>query len=209
MTAKTFEEMVDAIQAAYARYITRANTELLVEMCLRLGLDPGFVADLMAHESKFSPSIQNPTPGSTATGLIQFIESTAGELGTTTTALRDMSFERQLEFVEDYYRGKIKSHGALTTEADTYMAVFYPAAIGNTSFEFPAFVTAMNKSIDVASYVANVRASADRLGGRVGPLLYPQGVWEIGVSSALSSKTPFVVAVVSLLVLLGFAVSRR
>jgi hypothetical protein len=74
--------------------------------------------------STFSPSIQNSIG---ATGLIQFIPSTAIGLGTTTTALKNMSAVDQLDYVEKYlkvYKGKINSY------VDTYFAIFFPLAIG-------------------------------------------------------------------------------
>lgn len=62
-----------------------------------------------------------------ATGLIQFLPSTARNLGTTTAKLREMSNVEQLHYVYKYlypYRAKIKS------VTDVYLAVFFPAAIG-------------------------------------------------------------------------------
>jgi hypothetical protein len=62
-----------------------------------------------------------------ATGLIQFMPSTARYLKTTNTDLYNMSNVQQLEYVKKYlavYRGKYKSF------VDLYLAVFYPAAIG-------------------------------------------------------------------------------
>lgn len=82
----------------------------------------------MAFETgyTFSPSKKNAA-GSSAIGLIQFMDKTAKALGTTTTALASMTAEQQLDFVEAYfrpYRGRLKNLG------DVYMAIFWPAAIG-------------------------------------------------------------------------------
>ena len=73
----------------------------------------------------FSPSIQNKYSG--ATGLIQFMPSTAKSLGTSVEALKYMDFLTQLNYVEKYYRpyrGKIKSF------VDLYLATFFPVAMG-------------------------------------------------------------------------------
>ncbi len=62
-----------------------------------------------------------------ATGLIQFLKSTAIALGTTTEALKKMSNVEQLDYVYKYlepYAGKMKNF------QDVYLAVFFPAAIG-------------------------------------------------------------------------------
>jgi hypothetical protein len=96
------------------------------EVSTRLGIDPNWLMAIMYWESAstFSPSIQNSIG---ATGLIQFIPSTAIGLGTTTTALKNMSAVDQLDYVEKYlkvYKGKIKSY------IDTYFAIFFPLAIG-------------------------------------------------------------------------------
>ena len=81
----------------------------------------------MAFETgrTFSPSIKNP--GSSATGLIQFMASTAIGLNTTVDALAKMSAVEQLDYVARYfepYRGRLK------TLADTYMAILWPAGVG-------------------------------------------------------------------------------
>jgi hypothetical protein len=96
------------------------------EVSTRLDIDPNWLMAIMYWESAstFSPSIQNSIG---ATGLIQFIPSTAIGLGTTTTALKNMSAVDQLDYVEKYlkvYKGKIKSY------IDTYFAIFFPLAIG-------------------------------------------------------------------------------
>ncbi len=75
----------------------------------------------------WSPAIKNP--GSTATGLIQFLESTAKGLGTTTAELAGMTRAQQMEYVRRYlepYKGKIKNFG------DLYLAIHYPRAVGQS-----------------------------------------------------------------------------
>lgn len=80
-------------------------------MSARLGARPEHILSAMSFETggTFSPSIQN---GIGATGLIQFIPSTARGLGTSTDALRQMSPTQQMEFVEKYFqpfKGKLDS----------------------------------------------------------------------------------------------------
>lgn len=82
----------------------------------------------MAWESgrSFSASKKN-LAGSGATGLIQFMPSTAKDLGTTTAALAKMTPEDQLNYVWHYF----KPHkGKLRTLADLYMAILWPKAVG-------------------------------------------------------------------------------
>lgn len=72
------------------------------EMSARLGARPEHILAAMSFETggTFSPSITN---GIGATGLIQFIPSTARGLGTTTEQLRGMTPTQQLEYVEKYF----------------------------------------------------------------------------------------------------------
>ncbi len=81
----------------------------------------------MAFETggTFSPSEVNRSSG--ATGLIQFMPSTAKGLGTTTAALARMSQVEQMKYVEMYLSNK-KLKGA--SFADIYMSIIFPAAVG-------------------------------------------------------------------------------
>lgn len=108
--------------------VGRAFKEKVIRIAEDLGTDPNYLMAIMSFESggTFSPSIRNAA-GSGATGLIQFMPSTARALGTTTDELAGMTRERQLDYVARYfapYRGRLNSI------EDAYMAVLYPAAIG-------------------------------------------------------------------------------
>lgn len=97
------------------------------EICDRLSFDPNWLMAVMGFETgyTFSPAARNP--GSSATGLIQFIESSARAVGTSTAQLARMTAVRQLDYVEAYYQqyaGRIRNLG------DAYMAVLWPIAIG-------------------------------------------------------------------------------
>jgi hypothetical protein len=75
----------------------------LAEIADQNGWNVDGLAGVISHESGFDPAAHNPQPGQTATGLIQFIESTARKLGTTTAALRSMSALQQLPYVEKFF----------------------------------------------------------------------------------------------------------
>jgi peptidoglycan hydrolase-like protein with peptidoglycan-binding domain len=70
-------------------------------MAGRLGAKPEHILAAMSFETggTFDPKITNSIG---ATGLIQFLPSTAKELGTTTDKLRNMSSVEQLKYVEKY-----------------------------------------------------------------------------------------------------------
>nr|RNJ65271.1 MAG: alpha/beta fold hydrolase [Leptolyngbya sp. IPPAS B-1204] len=96
----------------------------------RLKIPGEYLMAVMGFETggTYSPKIQNKTSG--ATGLIQFLPSTARSLGTSTEQLSKMSAVQQLDYVERYfqpYAGKLRSL------QDTYMAVFHPKSIGKPS----------------------------------------------------------------------------
>lgn len=93
-----------------------------------LKLNPDDLMACMAWESgeTFSASVKNAA-GSGATGLIQFMPSTAKGLGTTTAALAKMSAEDQLSFVYKYFR---PYSGRLRNLGDIYMAILWPKGVG-------------------------------------------------------------------------------
>lgn len=76
----------------------------------RIGCDPNALMGVMNAESGLKAS-QGNKAGSGATGLIQFMPKTARNLGTSTTALRNMSAEQQLTYVEKYLQSNKKMAG--------------------------------------------------------------------------------------------------
>lgn len=92
-----------------------------------LGINANWLMAIMAFETgrSLDPATTS-LAGSGATGLIQFIPSTARYLGTSTTALARMTAVQQLDYVERYfedYARRIRNIG------DAYMAVLWPAGI--------------------------------------------------------------------------------
>ena len=101
--------------------------------------DANWLMACMAFETgrKFSANVRNPR--STATGLIQFMEATAKELGTTTTKLAAMKTIDQINYVYRYFSQKIKERGPIRSLEDCYMAILWPAGVGKAS-EYPLFI---------------------------------------------------------------------
>lgn len=109
-----------------------------------LGIDPSDLMFIMDYETSgtFSPSIQNPS--SNATGLIGFLPSTAIGLGTTIEDLKMMSPIAQLDYVYQYLE---PYKGDMDDLFSTYLAIFYPAALGKPdSYVFPSNVVSSNPS---------------------------------------------------------------
>ena len=121
------------------------------------GIPFEWLCNLINFESggTFNPAIKNSTG---ATGLIQFLKSTAESLGTTTTALAALSFKGQLEWVDKYLasnKSVWKNRGLLTDgkvndkfqQPDLFMTIFYPEAIGKPDYIFSADVSKNNGGI--------------------------------------------------------------
>jgi Transglycosylase SLT domain len=92
----------------------------LLAVAERLKTQPAWLLNIMATESLFDPSSRNALPGQSASGLLQWIESTARSMGTTTAAIRRMDPVNQLGLVEKYLA---PLGGRLNSLADVYMAV--------------------------------------------------------------------------------------
>lgn len=125
------------------------------EMAVRLGANPEDLLSVMSFETggSFAPGERNRA-GSGATGLIQFMPSTAAGMGTNTEALARMTPEQQLDVVEHYFQ---PYKGRLGSLKDTYMAVLYPEAIGKPE-------TATLFSQGTRAYTQNQGLDQDRKG---------------------------------------------
>lgn len=185
-----------AIAAAYPKMASYADE--IERVSGQLNIHPSWLANVINFESGGNPQARNPY--SSATGLIQFIPSTASRLGTSTDALYGMTGRQQMAYVERYfssYAGKLRS------QEDVYMAVFYPKAIGNPDYPFPASVTAVNPGIytprdyvtmanrraKIAPYVGDIVASGvARLYG-AWPILLVLGAG--GITAALIWRRRF------------------
>ena len=145
---------------------TDAEIKKFEKTAKNIGIPPEWFANLVNHESAgtFNPRIQNPS--SSATGLIQFMSATAADYGTTTQELREMSFDKQLDYVAEYLKRVLKWRKATQadglakrslTQPDFFMLVFYPAAVGNPAYPFPQYVSNANSGVRTpADYLSNV-----------------------------------------------------
>lgn len=116
----------DAI--AWGAHVSQTFKDRVFWICDTLDIDPDDLMSCMAWETgeTFRANVKNMA-GSGATGLIQFMPSTARGLGTTTAALAKMTPEDQLRYVYKYFKpwaGKLRNLG------DLYMAILWPKAVG-------------------------------------------------------------------------------
>jgi hypothetical protein len=135
---------------AWGKKVSPAFKRKVIEISGELGIDPNFLMAAMAFESMrtFSSNVQNPS--SKATGLIQFMPSTARALGTSIEALKRMTPVAQLDFVRQYflpYRGRLKDI------TDVYMAILWPKAVGQPAsyilFAQDSLPYKLNRGLDV------------------------------------------------------------
>jgi len=133
----------------YGRLVDQDFRVKVKSVASGLNVDPNWLMAIMAFETgrTFSPSTKNAASG--ATGLIQFLPSTAASLGTSTLALSRMTAVEQLDVVAAYfnqYRGRLSSLG------DTYMAVLWPAAMGKIDstviWQSPSIEYQQNEGLD-------------------------------------------------------------
>jgi hypothetical protein len=134
---------------AWGKKVSPAFKARVIKISNNLGCDPSHLMSAMAFETgeTFSPSIRNKASG--ATGLIQFMRTTAKGLGTTTDDLAAMTAVDQLDFVEKYLK---PFKGKMATVADVYMTILFPKAVGKPAafvlFAKPSKAYEQNKGLD-------------------------------------------------------------
>jgi len=113
---------------AWGSTVSSEFKQRVVVMSDYLGIEPDWLMACMAFETMetFDPAARNMA-GSSGTGLIQFMNSTARQLGTTTEKLAKMTELQQLHYVHKYLVPHTKHMHSLE---DVYMAILYPAAVG-------------------------------------------------------------------------------
>ncbi len=107
----------------------KAFLKKVKQIAKRLNCNYRDLLGVMNSESGINAAAKNPN--GSASGLIQFIESTANSLGTTCAALRRMSPVDQLDYVEKYLQ-RMKSAAGFSSNhklsaGELYALVFLPA----------------------------------------------------------------------------------
>lgn len=139
-------------------YQKPATAAAVHEVARKLDIPVSWLITLIQKESRWNPTIKNPLPNSTARGLIQFIDSTA----------QDMGYSDSLEIVAMYPDAAgqlrepvfkyLKKYAPFATNAELYLSVFYPASRKQDYTKpFPEHVQKWNPGIITpAHYVAFV-----------------------------------------------------
>lgn len=156
MTWRALDKVAEAPPApapdgllAWGARVSSAFREKVRTISQKIGCDPNHLMACIAFETgeSFDPGVKNQA-GSGATGLIQFMPSTAEDLGTSTERLATMTAEEQLDYVSKYFSW---FPGVRTLE-DVYMAILWPKAIGRPNdyvlFARPSKVYDQNRGLD-------------------------------------------------------------
>ncbi|MFK7907839.1 MAG: transglycosylase SLT domain-containing protein [Chitinophagales bacterium] len=122
------------------------------EVANQLSVPPEWLMAVMYSESKFDASVSNHR-GSGATGLIQWMPTTAKDFDITVEKLRNLNHTEQLDYVYDYLdrvRRKYKQYETLT---ELYLAILYPRAIPEdycyTMYAKPSEAYKLNVGLDI------------------------------------------------------------
>jgi hypothetical protein len=179
---------------------SQSDLRKLASIADKYGLPFEWLANLINHETAgtWNPAIQNSIG---ATGLIQFIPSTADGYGVNVNQLAQMSFTQQLDYVDAYLarnlrkvlgeNGKVKD---TFNQTDLFMTIFYPVAVGRPDIEFTLKVQVANSGIrtpqdytiralrnppfPLANYPSSFKEYLERYGDTTsGSLLNPNRKW--------------------------------
>ena len=103
----------------------------------------------------FDPAQKN-IYGSGATGLIQFLPSTAESLGTTTGELAGMSRAEQIKYIDEYLETNLAGRldGKQGDLSDLYMSILFPRAVGKSD-DFVLFGEGASEEKFIGRYEAN------------------------------------------------------
>ena len=98
---------------AFAQKVRQVSTDLAVPA--------EWLMAVMYAESRFNASVANHK-GSGAVGLIQFMPATIKDYGTSTSNLKTMSADRQMDYVYKYLDRVRNKYGAYDNLTDLYLA---------------------------------------------------------------------------------------
>jgi hypothetical protein len=102
--------------------------EKVREVAEDLEIAPEWLMAVMYSESKFDAAVMNHR-GSGAVGLIQWMPTTAKELGVSIAELKKLGHEEQLDYVYKYLDSVRKRYRSYDSLTDLYLAILYPKAL--------------------------------------------------------------------------------
>lgn len=138
-------------QAATYVYDLKGFEQKVKEVAQQLEIPAEWLMAVMHSESRFDASVKN-IQGSGATGLIQFMPTTAKDHEITVDKLRNLNHVDQMNFVYQYLNNKRVRYRKFKSLTDLYLAILYPKALeGGPCYELyatPSKAYKMNKGLD-------------------------------------------------------------
>lgn len=114
---------------AVGKLLSDSSITRIFNIANKYDIKPSWIIMAALKESNLNPKAVNPYSG--ATGVIQFLPSTARYLGTSVSELYNMSIYQQLYYVDKYIGKVIKSRSHhVKSYADFHLGIFYPKALG-------------------------------------------------------------------------------
>lgn len=144
----------------------------------KLSIPPEWLMAVMYAESRFDASALNHR-GSGATGLIQFMPLTAGELNTTVEAIRLMDHVDQLQLVYLYLNQVRRRYGEFKSLTELYLGILYPKALDQdycyTMYAKPSKMYRQNIGLDENKDGVVTVSDIDKRMQRIFPTAYLAG----------------------------------
>jgi lysophospholipase L1-like esterase len=171
---------------AWGKKVSAEFRTKVVAIAREIGVDPSDLMACMAFESAetFRADIVNKSSG--ATGLIQFMPSTARDLGTTTDALKKMTAVEQLDYVRKYF---LSQKGKLKNIDDLYMAILWPDAVGKPD-DYVLFSKDDKKTARAYSLNAGLDRNKDGKVTKAEAAAAPRAKLTRGLGDSLASPMP-------------------
>ncbi|MGB1241347.1 MAG: transglycosylase SLT domain-containing protein [Chitinophagales bacterium] len=118
----------------------------------KLDIHPDWLMAIMHSESKLDASVVN-LKGSGATGLIQFLPTTAINMDITVEQMRNLNHIQQLDYVYEYLRDVQKTRKvSFENITDLYLSILYPVAVGQEAafvlYRSPSSTYQKNSGLD-------------------------------------------------------------
>ncbi len=110
-----------------SKFGDECNVAMFADACISRGWDPNHLSRVIEYESQYKTTARNNK--SSATGLIQFMPSTARGLGTSVSKINTMSFEDQLILTLEYLDNVEAMYAPIDDSIDMYLAVFHPLSM--------------------------------------------------------------------------------
>lgn len=152
---KSFIDKVRITKEEINKYYDKETRKEIRKVAEYFDIPSEWMYRLFYKECRLNPYATNRL--SNAQGIIQFLPSTANNLGTSVEKLSKMTVKEQLPFVKKYLE-KINPNRRFNNFPDLYMAVFFPRAINESN----TYVIGSHKGDNYVRKVAKQNKGIDK-----------------------------------------------